>query len=171
MERIQNTSLIHPQKFRIGELSRPNSPYSFEEGVAFVASSSGVPLKAGYPVLYNETNNAFGYAGGSAADLLKMCGIVWARKDTTKDTYADNDRITILTLGHIVVLNSNSAVEYGTRLTFDDSDKVWEAMSFQSADSAANAGKRADQLNALSVRASDVGGGAASSLIEVRIGY
>lgn len=168
-KRIQNTVNIYHDQFSIGELSRPAAPYAYEEGALYIPAN-GVKPKAGYPVFFNTSEKRFQYAK-TAANLLVMVGIIQTRYDKEKEEYEDEDPITVMTCGHIVVLNDSTAVNYGDRLTWGNTNKKWAAFTFDAGSNVAGLKTRGNQQNAFPVRCSTLEGGSANKLMEVRIGY
>ena len=137
---IQRTYRTHQQPYYVGQLAKPFAPHAFDVGPLNIPTG-GVDVKPGWPVRYDRTNDAY-QLPTTAAEELETIGIVSfdsavTAKSVTRPAganspsaieFKDGNAIKVLRFGHVAV-QVNSAVEYGQRLYFDTTNRVWEVVA------------------------------------------
>lgn len=126
---IQSTYRSAYQAGWPGSLSRPESPYQMLFGRAQVPTS-GIPLKPGYGVLYDQGNDAWRLPT-STTEQLQVTGIVSVDQGSIQSAqssigensdmaveYEDGDELKICTMGNLWVV-AGAELEYGDLAVWD----------------------------------------------------
>lgn len=130
---IQTTYSVQQPVGLVGLIAEPNSPFRMEAGQLHIPSS-GVTRKPrpGDALVYNTTEDQWNLPQNAAGSLIQS-GILSYRQDEVANAsnvveFDDNDEIEVITMG-VVWLRAGSAIDYGSLISWDTTDFMWDALT------------------------------------------